>query len=81
MPPAEDYAALEQEITQRESVAANEIAAYQRQIDALDTQIADASKIDEETQAAHDRRLKKGARHQKVVVRSYRRSTDRGPSV
>ena len=59
MPPAEDYAALEQEITQRESVAANEIAAYQRQIDALDTQIADASKIDEETQAAHDRRLKK----------------------
>ena len=28
MPPAEDYAALEQEIAQRESVAANEIAAY-----------------------------------------------------
>lgn len=59
MPPTEDYTALEQEIVQRESVAANEIAAYQRQIDALDTQIADASKIDEETQAAHDRRLKK----------------------
>ena len=59
MPPTEDYTALEQEIVQRESVAANEIVAYQRQIDALDAQIADASKIDEETQAAHDRRLKK----------------------
>lgn len=59
MPPAEDYAALEQEITQRESVAANEIAAYQRRIDAIDAQIANASKIDEETQAAHDRGLKK----------------------
>jgi len=59
MPPTEDYTALEQEIVQRESVAANEIVAYQRQIDALDAQIANASKIDEETQAAHDRRLKK----------------------
>ncbi|WP_417174548.1 AAA family ATPase, partial [Alistipes putredinis] len=59
MPPAEDYAALEQEIAQRESVAVNEIKAHQRQIDALDAQIADASKIDEETQAAHDRKLKK----------------------
>lgn len=59
MPPTEDYIALEQEIAQRESVAANEITAYQRQIDALDAQIADASKIDEETQAAHDRKLKK----------------------
>lgn len=59
MPPTEDYTALEQEIVQRESVAANEIVAYQRQIDALDAQIANASKIDEETQAAHDRRLKR----------------------
>ena len=59
MPPSEDYAALEREISQIESASENEIAAYKKQIDALDEQIADASKMDEEAQAAHDRKLKR----------------------
>lgn len=59
MPPTEDYAAVEQEIARMESAAADEIAACQQQIDALDAQIADASKMDEQTQATHDRKLKK----------------------
>lgn len=59
MPPAEDYDAVEREIARQESATANEIATYKQQIDALDAQIADASKMDEATQAAHDRKLKK----------------------
>lgn len=59
MPPAEDYDAIEREIAQHESATASEIASYQRQIDALDEQIADASKMDEAAQEAHDRKLKK----------------------
>lgn len=59
MPPAEDYDAVEREIARQESATASEIATYKQQIDALDAQIADASKMDEATQAAHDRKLKK----------------------
>lgn len=59
MPPTEDYAAVEREIARQESATASEIATYKQQIDALDAQIADASKMDEATQAAHDRKLKK----------------------
>lgn len=57
MPPTEDYPALEREIAELEYASENEITAYKKQIDALDEQIADASKMDEEAQAAHDRKL------------------------
>lgn len=59
MPPAEDYDAVEREIARQESATASEIATYKQQIDALDAQIADASKMDEAAQAAHDGKLKK----------------------
>lgn len=59
MPPTEDYAALENQISQIESTSAGDITAHKKQIDALDEQIVNASKMDEEAQAAHDRKLKR----------------------
>lgn len=57
MPPSEDYAALEREIAQLESASAKDIAACQSQIDELNDRIANASKMDDAAQAAHDERL------------------------
>lgn len=59
MPPSEDYAALEQQIAEHEAAYTAEIAACRQQIESLDGQIADASKMDEATQAAHDLKLKR----------------------
>lgn len=57
MPPTEDYAALEREIARMETAHEAEVAALRRQIEALDQQIADTSKMDEATQRAHDELL------------------------
>lgn len=57
LPPSEDYAALEWEIAQLESASEKEIAACQSEIDELNERIADASKMDEAAQAAHDEKL------------------------